>query len=208
MFSRARLHVMGMLWFMSFDIKQPSLPAPFYSVLVSVSVFMALSTISFLKLSRQLSVFWLCSSSLISALLVLLSTYLFAKVSLSPDIILCGWLGLKHELTFAANWLIANELDWFCRFFPPGRGGGGRTVEFDSGGRNDIFSWMISYLVGWCFKPSQPQGIISGLILLMVELFPYQTSQHDRFYSAIDGRRKEVDRGHVRQTIAGRRGTS
>ena len=28
-----------------FDINQPSLPTPFYSVLVSVSVFMALSTV-------------------------------------------------------------------------------------------------------------------------------------------------------------------
>ena len=28
-----------------FDINQPSLPAPFYSVLVSISVFMALSTV-------------------------------------------------------------------------------------------------------------------------------------------------------------------
>ena len=25
--------------------------------------------------------------------------YLFLKVSLGPDIILCGWLGLKHQLT-------------------------------------------------------------------------------------------------------------
>ena len=39
---RAHLHVMRMLWFMS-DINQPSLPIPFYSVLVSVSVDMALS---------------------------------------------------------------------------------------------------------------------------------------------------------------------
>ena len=30
---------------MFFDINQPSLPTPFYSVLVSVSVFMALSTV-------------------------------------------------------------------------------------------------------------------------------------------------------------------
>ena len=33
---------MGMLHFMS-DINQPSLPTPFYSVLVSISVFIALS---------------------------------------------------------------------------------------------------------------------------------------------------------------------
>ena len=44
-----------------FDINQPSLPTPFYSVLVFISVFMTLLII-----------------------------YLFMKVSLSPDIILCG----------------------------------------------------------------------------------------------------------------------
>ena len=43
-FPRAHLHVVGMLRFMS-DINQPSLPTPFCSVLVSVSVFMALSTL-------------------------------------------------------------------------------------------------------------------------------------------------------------------
>ena len=43
----AYLHVVGMLQFMS-NINQPSLPTPFflYSVLVSISVFMALSTVS------------------------------------------------------------------------------------------------------------------------------------------------------------------
>ena len=41
---RADLHVVGMLRFMS-DTNQPSLPTPFYSVLVSVFVFMALSTV-------------------------------------------------------------------------------------------------------------------------------------------------------------------
>ena len=39
------------------------------------------------------------SSSIISALLILSTTYLFMKVSLSPDIILCGWMGLKYQLT-------------------------------------------------------------------------------------------------------------
>ena len=29
--------------------------------------------------------------------------YLFMKVSLSPYIILCGWLGLKHQLTDLTN---------------------------------------------------------------------------------------------------------
>ena len=40
----AHLHVVGTLRFMS-DINQPSLPTPFYSVLVSISVCMALSTV-------------------------------------------------------------------------------------------------------------------------------------------------------------------
>ena len=51
--------------------------------------------ISFHKFSRQLSAFLLSSSGL----LVLSSIYLFMKVSLSPDIILCGWPGLEHQLT-------------------------------------------------------------------------------------------------------------
>ena len=37
----AQLHIVRMLRFMP-DINQPSLPTPFYSVLVSISVFMAL----------------------------------------------------------------------------------------------------------------------------------------------------------------------
>ena len=45
--------------------------------------------ISFHEFSRQLSAFLLCSSGLISALLVLSTIHLFMKVSLSPDIILC-----------------------------------------------------------------------------------------------------------------------
>ena len=57
-----------------------------------------LNCFSFHKFSWQLSVFSLCSSGLISALLVLSSVYLFMKVSLSPDIILCNWLDLKHQL--------------------------------------------------------------------------------------------------------------
>ena len=41
----------------------------------------------------------LCSSGLISALPVLSTKHLFMKVSFSPAIILCSWLGLKHQLT-------------------------------------------------------------------------------------------------------------
>ena len=55
--------------------------------------------ISFHKFSRQLSAFSPSSSGLTSALLVLSTMYLFMKVSLSPDVILCGLLGLKHQLT-------------------------------------------------------------------------------------------------------------
>ena len=54
--------------------------------------------ISFHEFFRQLSFFSLCSYGLIFALLVLSTTYLFMKVSFSPDIIICGWLGLKHRL--------------------------------------------------------------------------------------------------------------
>ena len=102
------------------DINQPCLPTPFYSVLVSVSVFMALSTVSvFMALStlfRSINSpdnsslshsvplvlilsYWSFQLSVNSALLVLSSMYLFIKVSLSPDLILCGLLGLKHQVT-------------------------------------------------------------------------------------------------------------
>ena len=78
-----------------------------YSVPLSISVrfffvlffYGAFDCISFCKFSRQLSAFSLCSPGLNSALLVLSTIHLFMKVSLSPDVILCGWLGLKHQLT-------------------------------------------------------------------------------------------------------------
>ena len=73
------------------DIYLPSVPTPFYSVLVSVSVSMSpFNSISFYKFSRQLFALSLCSSGLNCALLVLSTIYLFIKVSLSPDVILCG----------------------------------------------------------------------------------------------------------------------
>ena len=54
------------------DINQPSLPTPFYSVLVSVSVFMALSTVFHCINSPDNSPFFSLSSfGRISALLVL-----------------------------------------------------------------------------------------------------------------------------------------
>ena len=74
------------------DIKKLSLPTPIYSVLVSISAFMAHSTVSdsINSPDNLISAFSLCSSRLKSALLVLLTIDLFMKVSLSSDIILCG----------------------------------------------------------------------------------------------------------------------
>ena len=61
---------------------------------------MALSIlVSFHKFSRQLSVFSLSSSGLISALLVLSTICLFVKDLISPDRIPSGWLGSRHHLT-------------------------------------------------------------------------------------------------------------
>ena len=74
---RAHLHVVGVLQFMS-DINQPSLPTPFYSVLVSISVFMALSTVFHSINSPNNSQF---SDSVLP---------IFMKVSFSPDIIPSG----------------------------------------------------------------------------------------------------------------------
>ena len=67
---------------------------------VSVAVFMALSTLfNFENSPENLFVFSLCSSGLISALLVLSTICLFMKVSFSPDIIRSGWPGSKHQIT-------------------------------------------------------------------------------------------------------------
>ena len=73
------------------DTNQPSLPTTFHSVLVSISVFITLSTVFYyIIFFRHLSVFSLCSFGLISVLLVLSTIYLFMKVSFSPDIIPSG----------------------------------------------------------------------------------------------------------------------
>ena len=77
------------------DINQPSLPTPFYSVFMALStVFHSINSPDNSPLSH-------------SVLPILILPYwfrqlykdLFMKVSLSPDVILCGWLGLKHQLT-------------------------------------------------------------------------------------------------------------
>ena len=74
------------------DINQPSLPTPFYSVRVSLSLSMALSTVFYSINSPHNSPL---SHSVLPVLILpycsfQLSNYLFRKVSLSPDIILCG----------------------------------------------------------------------------------------------------------------------
>ena len=81
-----------------FDINQASLSTPVHCILVSISVFMALSTVFHSIISPDNSVFSFCSSGLISASLVLSTMHLFTKVSFSPNIFLYGWLGLKLQL--------------------------------------------------------------------------------------------------------------
>ena len=74
-----------------FNINQPSSPTPFlFCSYVCFCLYGPFNCISFHNFSRHLSAFSLCSSGLMSALLVLSTTYFFMKVSLSPDIILCG----------------------------------------------------------------------------------------------------------------------
>ena len=83
-----------------YDINQPSLPTSFlFCSCVYFCLYGPFSCISFHKFSRHLYIFWLCPSSLISAVLVLSTIYLFTKVSFNPDIIPSGWLGSKHQLT-------------------------------------------------------------------------------------------------------------
>ena len=74
-----------------------------HSFLLCSCVFFCLygpfNCISFYKFCRRISAFSLCSSGLISAFLTLSPISLSIKSSFSPDVILCGWLGWKHQLT-------------------------------------------------------------------------------------------------------------
>ena len=65
------------------DVNQPSLHVLFFLFCscVHLRLYSPFNCISFNKFSRQLSVLSLCSSGLISALLVLLTSYLVMKVS-------------------------------------------------------------------------------------------------------------------------------
>ena len=89
------LHMVGMLRFKPTELAHSFL----FSSCICFCLYDLFYCISFHKFSWQLSAFSLCSSSLISALLVLSTIYTFTKSSLSPDITLWSWLGLKHQLT-------------------------------------------------------------------------------------------------------------
>ena len=115
----AHLHVVGMLRLM---LKTKLAHSYLFCFCVCFCLYGPFNCISFHKFSRQLSAFSLSSPGLISALLVLLTIYLFVKVSLIPDIVLCGWLGLKHQLTnncsLSASSFPTNSLFQFvCLFF-------------------------------------------------------------------------------------------
>ena len=74
-------------------------PLPFILFLCLFLSYGPFNCISFHKFSQQFYVFSLCSSGLISVLLVLSTLYFFMTVSLSPDIIPSNWLGSKHWTT-------------------------------------------------------------------------------------------------------------
>ena len=77
-----------------FDINQSSLPTPFYSVFVSISDVLALSTVFHSKNSpttlRFLTLFF-------RSCFCLICLFNYMKVSFSP--LLYGWLGSEHQLT-------------------------------------------------------------------------------------------------------------
>ena len=118
---QADLHVLGMLRFMS--------AGPLLFILFSVSVFMALST-----------VFHSINSCLISALLVLSAIYLFRKVSLSSDIILCDWLALKRQLN---NLYVDTQLMLCVLLFALSSSGSGRCEH-----RWSWLGWGLWHV--WC----------------------------------------------------------
>ena len=84
-----------------FDINQPGLPIPFYSLLVSISVFMTLLTVFHSISSPENSPL----SNFVLPVLFLphrsfqLYISLWKSLSALIIIILRGWLGLKHQLT-------------------------------------------------------------------------------------------------------------
>ena len=95
---RAHLHVLGMLRLMPWHKPTEFVHSFLFRSCVCFYLYDPFNCISFLTLSRQFSAFSLCSSGFMSALLVPSTIDLFMKVFLSPYIILCGRLGIKHQL--------------------------------------------------------------------------------------------------------------
>ena len=97
------------LWYKATELAHTSL---FWSC-VCFCLYGLFNSISFHKFSRQLSH---------SVLLVLFLPYWsfqlyisFIKVSLSSDITLCAWLGLKHQLTNYG--CVSRKKKWNCKTF-------------------------------------------------------------------------------------------
>ena len=99
-----------------YDINQLSLPTPFYSVHVSVSVFVALSTVFHSINSPDNSPFSHSVLPAFSALFVLSTMCLFMKISFSPDVIPSGCLCSKHQLTNSSHTINREpeNLSWHC----------------------------------------------------------------------------------------------
>ena len=83
-----------------FEIMHPSFSTPFYSVLVSVSIFLALSTVFHSTNSPDnspaFSLFFRSYFCLIGRFNYI---SLYEHPPVNPDIILCDSLGVKHQLT-------------------------------------------------------------------------------------------------------------
>ena len=106
------------------------------SVPVSISVFVALSTVFYSINSPDKCVRFL-TSGLISCLLVLSTTCLFMNVSLSPDIIPGGWQSSKHQLTNVQH------PHWFRA---------GMELTFNSTREKKISTFAIDVIFNWCMK--------------------------------------------------------
>ena len=83
-------HVVGFVAVYVFDINLSSVPTPFCSVLVSITVFMALSNVFHSINSTNNSLLSHSVLPVFFALLVFSSVYLSMKVFFNPDIILCS----------------------------------------------------------------------------------------------------------------------
>ena len=87
--------------FVSFDINQASLPTPFYCALgIYFCLYGPFNSISIYEFSRQLSAISLCSPGLISALLVLSTTYLL-EVTWSVVRATCCHMVLVFAVTYS-----------------------------------------------------------------------------------------------------------